>query len=152
MKKWTIVAAVTALASFALVPAVSAAEAETGTRVSLEGQGLLWAGGRGRVEINGAGRVRLAVDGEVTIVDRAGDARIWVRGALVPDATTLTLEDFHGVVRLAGSDFTVAAGGRILLRAAGSGYAQLEGNGWYRVHHGGRGRWPGLGTDLAYPA
>jgi hypothetical protein len=152
MKKWTIVAAVTALASFALVPAASATSAKTGTRVSLEGQGLLWAGGRGHVEIGGAGRVRLAVDGDVTILDRAGDAGVWVRGALVPDGTTLTLKDFPGVVRIVGSDFTVAADGRILLRAAGQGYALLEGTGWHRVFHGGWCRWPGLGTEPAYPA
>ena len=55
----------------------------------------------------------------MTIVDRAGDARIWVRGELVADATGLTLEDFRGVVRLTGSDFTLEAEGRVLLTAAG---------------------------------
>ena len=152
MKKWTMVAVVTALASFALVPAASAAEAEAGSRVDLQGQGLLRSGGTGSVEISGAGRVRLAINGDVSIVDRAGDARIWVRGELVADATSLTLEDFRGVVRLAGSDFTIAAAGRILLTAAGQGTASLEGRGRYRVRHGGWGRWSEAGAGPAYPA
>jgi hypothetical protein len=68
----------------------------------------------------------------------------------VPGATTLPPEN-HGVVRLDGSGFTVAADGRILLRAAGQGHALLEGTGWYRGLHGSRGRWPGRATETAYP-
>ncbi len=152
MKKWTIVAVVVALASFALVPAASATGAESATGVTLQGKGVLRAGGQGHVEIAGAGRVRLAIGGDVSIVDRAGDARIWVRGEFVADTTSLTLEDFRGVVRIVGSDFTVEADGRILLAAAGQGTALLEGSGWYRLRHGGGGRWSDLGAGLAYPA
>jgi len=88
----------------------------------------------------------------VTIVDHAGDARIWVRGVPAADTTALTLEGFRGVVRVVGSDFTLEAEGRILLGAAGRGAAVLEGTGWYRVRHEGWGRWSDDGTAVAYPA
>jgi hypothetical protein len=68
------------------------------------------------------------------------------------DDTALTLEDFRGVVRITGSDFTIEAAGRILLGAAGRGTAVLEGTGWYRVRHDGWGRWSDTGTAVAYPA
>ncbi|MFH1329813.1 MAG: hypothetical protein ABIJ48_04050 [Actinomycetota bacterium] len=152
MKKWTIVVVVAILASLALIPAASAGAAETDARVILEGRGVLSAGGSGHIEITGAGRVRLAVNGDVSIVDHAGDAHIWVRGVPAADATTLTLDDFRGVVRITGSDFTIAADGRILLRAAGQGTARLEGTGWYRVRHDGWGRWSDAGLEVAYPA
>jgi hypothetical protein len=152
VKKWMIVALAALLATVALVPAASAAEAETDARVSLEGRGVLWAGGAGHVEIAGAGRARLAVNGDVSIVDHAGDARIWVRGVPAAADTTLTLDDFRGVVRITGSDFTVEADGRIFLVAAGQGTARLDGTGWYRVHHDGWGRWSDAGLEVAYPA
>ena len=60
------------------------------------------------------------MNGDVTIVDHAGDARIWVRGVPAADDTALTLEDFRGVVRIIGSDFTVEAEGRILLAPPGT--------------------------------
>lgn len=152
MKKWTIVGLVALLATLAVVPAAAAAETQDEARVTLEGRGLLQAGGTGQAEILGAGRVRLVVNGDVTIVDHAGDARIWVRGVPAADDTALTLEDFRGVVRIIGSDFTVEAEGQIRLTAIGHGTAVLEGAGWYRVRHDGWGRWSDDGTAVAYPA
>jgi hypothetical protein len=152
MKKWTIVGMVAILATLALVPAAAAAEAPDEARVTLAGRGLLQAGGTGQVDISGGGRIRLVVDGDVTIVDHAGDARIWVGGVPAADDTTLTLEGFRGVVRIIGSDFTLEAEGRILLGAAGHGTAVLEGTGWYRVRHDGWGRWSDEGAEVAYPA
>jgi hypothetical protein len=152
MKKWLATGLVAILAMLAVVPAAAAAEADDEARVTLEGRGLLQAGGSGQVEISGAGRVRLAVNGDVAIVDRAGDARIWVHGVPAADDTALTLEGFRGVVRIIGSDFTVEAEGRILLTAVGRGTAVLEGTGWYRVRHDGWGRWSDTGTALAYPS
>ena len=152
MKKWTIVGLVAILAAVAVAPAASAATVEDEARVTLEGRGLLQAGGTGTVQISGAGRIRLVVNGDVTIVDHAGDARIWVRGVPAADDTALTLEDFRGVVRITGSDFTVEAEGRTLLIAIGRGTAGLEGTGWYRVRHDGWGRWSDTATDVAYPA
>lgn len=154
MKKWMIVALAALLATVALAPAASAAAAETGTnaRVSLDGRGVLWAGGSGHIAIAGAGRARLAVNGNASIVDHAGDARIWVGGELIADATSLTLEGFRGVVRVTGSDYALEADGRILLRVAGQGTALLDGTGWYRVLHDGWGRWPDAGSEVPYPA
>ena len=152
MKKWTIVGLAAILATLAVVPAASAAEAPDEARITLEGRGLLQAGGTGKVEISGAGRARLVVNGDVTIVDHAGDARIWVRGVPAADDTALTLVDFRGVVRITGSDFTVEADGRILLVVAGQGTARLDGTGWYRVRHSGWGRWSDAELEVAYPA
>jgi hypothetical protein len=152
MKKWTIVGPAAILATLAVVPAASAAEAPDEARITLEGRGLLQAGGMGQVEISGAGQVRLVVNGDVTIVDHAGDARIWGRGVPAADDTALTLVGFRGVVRIIGSDFTLEAEGRVLLGAAGHGTAVLEGTGWYRVRHDGWGRWSDDGTAVAYPA
>lgn len=152
MKKWMIVAVLAAIAVAALAPVASAAEVDDGHRVTLEGRGALWAAGFGRVEVSGAGTVRLAVKGDVSIVDHAGDARIRVAGLPPADDTALTLEDFRGVVRITGSDFTVVAEGRILLRAAGRGTALLEGTGRYRVHHDGWGLWADPGVEVPYPA
>lgn len=151
MREWTIVGLVAILATVAVVPAAAAAETQDEARITLEGRGLLQAGGTGRAEISGAGRVRLVVNGDVTVVDHAGDARIWVRGVPAADDAVLTLQDFRGVVRIAGSDFTIEAEGRIRLSAAGHGAAVLEGTGWYRVRHDGWGRWSDEGTELAYP-
>ncbi|MCU0280601.1 MAG: hypothetical protein MUE66_01950 [Acidimicrobiia bacterium] len=152
MKKWAIVGLVALLATVAVAPAASAATGEDEARVTLQGRGLLQAGGSGQVEISGAGRVRLVVTGDLTIVDRAGDARVWVRGVPAADDTALTLEGFRGAVGVTGSDFTIEAEGRILLTAIGRGTAVLEGTGWYRVRHDGWGRWSDTGAALAYPA
>ena len=53
MKKWTIVACWRLLASLALVPAASAAEAGRGPGGRSRAAGLLRAGGTGAVEISG---------------------------------------------------------------------------------------------------
>ena len=152
MKKWMIMALAALLATASPVPAASAAAAETDARVSLEGRGVPFAGGAGHIEIAGAGRARLAVNADVSIVDHAGDAQIWVRGVPAAADTTPTLDDFRGVVRITGTDFTVEADGRIFLVAAGQGTARLDGTGWYRVRHDGWGRWSDAGLEVAYPA
>jgi len=151
MKRSFLVAVLAALAVVAVAPAATAAPADD-TQVGLEGRGVLSAGGAGHVEVSGAGRVRLTLAGDVTIVDHAGDARIWVRGVPAAAATALTLEDFRGVVRVVGSDFTVEADGRIVLRAAGTGSALLAGHGWFWVRHCGPGGWSDAGVPVAYPA
>jgi len=152
VKKWMIVAVVALLATLALAPTASAAETLEEPRLGLLGRGVLWAGGTGHVELAGAGVVRLAVNGDVSIVDEAGDARIWVRGIPLADDSSLTLEDFRGQVRVTGSDFTVTVDGRVLLRAAGAGSALLEGTGRYRIRHDGWGRWSVEGVEIAYSA
>ena len=46
---------------------------------TLEGRGKLVARGVGSVDLDGKGKVKLRITGDVTIVDHAGDATVWVR-------------------------------------------------------------------------
>ncbi len=149
VKRTLVVLAALALLIVGLVPAASAADGAA----DIEGAGTLWARGSGTAVIDGGGTVRMAIGGTVTIVDRAGDARVWVVGRsgaeeeMTTDSSVYNLTDFHGRIRVTGSDFEISADGRMRFRAVGRGTVLLKGTGVYRTRSG-FGRWPGTGTRL----
>ena len=122
---------------------------------TLSGTGFLKASGSGTVSIEMAGLLRMAVDGDVVIVDRAGDARVHIAapGAGNENAEQLAAEPtyeltgFQGVVRVAGSDFTVETDGFTTLHARGEGTATLTGEGVWKTRHR-WGFWSDTGAEL----
>ncbi|MDJ0959968.1 MAG: hypothetical protein QNJ88_04880 [Acidimicrobiia bacterium] len=137
--------------------AQEAPESDTGG-TTLEGRGVLVAKGVGSVDLDGKGKVKLRIAGDVTIVDHAGDAvihvRSWNRDAKALDAkrmvdstTTYEFTDFRGVIWIRGSDFSLDADGNVKkLRAKGAGTVTLTGHGWWKTRHD-RGFW---GHGLRY--
>lgn len=133
--------------------AQTGSEAET----ALSGKGYLKASGSGSVTIEMSGILTLAADGDVTIVDHSGDARVHILspGARAAGAEELTgessyeLTEFQGVVRVIGSDFTIETEGFSALRARGRGSADLTGDGVWKTRAG-WGFWTedGVGLDL----
>jgi hypothetical protein len=125
------------------------------TEVTIDGTGKLSAHGVGNIAINGGGWVKLKMNGDITIVDNAGDAtirtraidRYWERA----DDTTVVLKGFKGVVVVRGSDFTIEAHGRFRhIFAQGRGTAFLQGRGWYRATGGFFGTWTPGGVRVTY--
>jgi len=125
------------------------------TEVTIDGTGKLSAHGRGHVAIHGGGWVKLKMNGDITIVDNAGDATIKIRprgqSAEFVDDTTVVLEDFKGVIVVRGSDFTIEAHGQFRrIFANGEGVAFLQGRGWYRATGGYFGTWTPGGVRVNY--
>ncbi|MCP4246851.1 MAG: hypothetical protein GY778_07360, partial [bacterium] len=108
---------------------------DANTERHLRGTGFLNASGSGSVSIEMGGIIRLAVEGDLTIVDLAGDARVHIvspgtgrAGAEeLAGETTYQLDGFQGVVRVAGSNFTVEVDGFSAFKARGTGSAYLTG-------------------------
>jgi hypothetical protein len=128
---------------------------ETSDEVTIDGTGKLTAHGVGNVTIEGGGWVKIKMNGDITIVDNAGDATIRIRpfGHLWEhaDDTTVVLEDFKGVIVVRGSDFTIEAEGRFRrIFAKGTGVAFLQGRGWYRATGGYFGTWTPGGVRVIY--
>ena len=123
---------------------------------TLTGKGFLRASGSGTVSIEMTGLLRMAVDGDVVIVDRAGDARVHIEapGARAETAEALRggptyeLSGFQGVVRVAGSDFSVDVDGFAAFTARGEGAATLAGEGVWKTRHR-WGFWSESGTELS---
>jgi hypothetical protein len=127
----------------------------TSDEVTIDGTGKLSAHGVGNVAIEGSGWVKIKMNGDITIVDNAGDATIrirpfghhWERS----DDTTVVLEDFKGVIVVRGSDFTIEAEGKFRrIFATGTGVAFLQGRGWYRATGGYFGTWTPGGVLVNY--
>lgn len=122
--------------------------------VVISGTGALVAAGIGNVELHGAGWVRLAMNGDLTITDLAGDAEIVIdpaRDSAAADSTTIVLEGFEGVVTIKGSRFALSASGKFRrITAKGTGWVFLQGHGWYRASGGHFGRWTPAGTRVTY--
>lgn len=124
-----------------------------GEDTTLSGSGFLKASGSGTVSIEMAGLLRMAAEGDVTIVDRAGDARVHIGapGARSEAAeeltgdTTYELTGFQGVIRVAGSDFTVDVDGFAAFHARGEGTATLSGEGVWKTRY----RWGFWSADGA---
>lgn len=112
-------------------------------RSSLSGTGFLRAAGSGSVDLEVNGTLRMAAEGDVVIVDRAGDARIRIAadgagsgsGEALTRDTTYQLDGFQGLVHVAGSDFTVAVDGFSAFRARGEGTAGLVGEGVWKTRN-----------------
>lgn len=135
------------LASAFALPGIAQAQEESGD-VTVEGRGWLHAKGTGDVDIDMGGRIRLRVDGNVTIVDHAGDMRVRLRGHSDSNederTTNVTLTDFGGFINVRGSDFSVSVDGQVLLNAHGRGQANLVGDGVYKTRLGDPMPWDGL--------
>jgi hypothetical protein len=123
--------------------AVALAQTSPTQDSTLSGAGFLKASGSGRVSIEMEGRLRMAADGDVTIVDRAGDARVHIGSPGDPwDGTeqfagdaTYELTGFQGVVGVSGSDLAIEIDGFAVFRALGEGTATLTGDGVWKTRH-----------------
>ncbi len=155
-----LVAVVAVLASLFVLPATAQAqEAGDAGDVTVEGRGWLYARGTGDVDIDMGGKLRMRVDGNVTIVDNAGDMRVRLRGGSDSNeeerTTNVTLTDYRGLISVRGSDFSVSVDGEVVLNAHGRGQAYLEGEGGYKTRNGDRTVWDGmveLGDPQVQPA
>ena len=109
----------------------------------ISGTGYLKASGSGTVSVDMAGARRMAVDGDATIVDLAGDARVHIgaQGDRAAEAealaaqSTYELTGFQGLIAVTGSDFTVEVDGFTAFRAKGTGTAELTGEGVWETRH-----------------
>ena len=146
MKKLTIGLLAVMLAGLFALPATALAQ-DSG-EVTVEGRGRLHAKGAGDVDIDMGGHIRLRVDGNVTIVDNAGDMRVRLRGASDSSEeerlTNVSLTDFRGFINVRGTDFSVTVDGQVLLHAQGRGQANLVGEGVYKTRNGEVTPWDGL--------
>jgi|GEM_PF-1639394 len=138
--------AVAVLAAIFALPGV--AHAHDDGDVTVEGRGWLYARGTGDVDIDMGGRIRLQVDGDVTITDHAGDMQIRLRSSAAANeeerTTNVSLSDFRGAIGVRGTDFTVSVDGKVVLNAHGRGQANLVGDGVYKTRNGDRTVWDGL--------
>jgi len=67
------------------------------------------------------------------------------------DSTTITLDDFTGIVTVQGTDFSISASGKFRRVAArGTGSVLLQGRGWYRIRGGQHGIWTSDGIRLSH--
>ena len=146
MKKLTIGLLAVMLAGLFALPAT--ALAQDGDDVTVQGRGWLHAKGAGDVDIDMGGHIRIHVDGNVTIVDNAGDMRVRLRGASDSNeeerSTNVSLTDFQGFINVRGTDFSVTVDGQVMLNAHGRGQATLVGEGVYKTRHGDRMTWDGM--------
>jgi hypothetical protein len=148
-RRTIILLAVLSLAVLGTIPAAFAAEGAA----DVGGTGNLWARGTGLANIRGGGTVRMDIEGDVRIVDNAGDARVWISGRSggegepVAESSEYVLDGFHGHIRVTGSDIEIAADGRMRFQARGTGTVLLRGSGVYRTWSG-VGRWTRAGLRL----
>ena len=110
--------------------------------MTIDERGKLVASRTGLVELDGVSRVFFSMRDGATIVDHAGEMRFGIRGVNGTDqqpepeerSTTITLDNFRGVIHVWGSDFSIVAERRILwLKAVGHGTATLTERGAYRT-------------------
>lgn len=152
VKKLTIGLLAVMMAGLFALPAT--ALAQEGGEVTVEGRGRLHAKGTGEVDIDMGGHIRLRIDGNVTIVDNAGDMRVRLRGTSDANeqerSTNVSLTDFRGFVTVNGTDFSVTLDGQVLLHAQGRGEAHLVGDGVYKTRSGDTTAWNGL-VELGDP-
>jgi hypothetical protein len=155
MRRRFITVVVAALAVMMVAGSAMAAETDTASDggTTLEGAGTLIARGVGSVDLDGRGKVKLKIVGDVSIVDHAGDAIVWVRRwdsetqrldertRLGAGESVYLFNDFRGVVWVRGSDVSLDANGKVRkLRAVGEGTVRLVGHGWWKTRHA-EGRW-----------
>ncbi len=147
-----------ALVLGALMVASVAVAQEAGTEADgtvLRGQGVLAARGTGTAILNMGGELRMAIRGNVTITDLAGDATIVINDGpengleeAGGDGTTIVLDDFSGTIFVRGRRFRVAARGSMHFVARGHGTAFLQGHGVWRTRRN-HGTWSQGGGRLA---
>ncbi len=130
-------------------------ESPSASETVLAGKGFLHASGSGSAHLEMRGVLRMAADGDVVIVDIAGDARVHIAspGQAAQEAEALTsqptyeLSDFQGVIRVAGSHFTVDVDGFTAFKARGGGKAELVGEGIWKTRNK-WGFWSDAGVTL----
>ena len=113
------------------------------SETALAGRGSLDASGSGTASLEMRGVLRMAVDGDVAIVDITGDAKVHIgsTGQSARDAEPLTgqptyeLTDFQGAIGVVGSHFTVEVDGFTAFKARGGGKAELVGEGVWRTRN-----------------
>ena len=121
----------------------------------LAGRGFLNASGSGTASLEMRGVLRMAVDGDVVIVDVAGDARVHIgspgqardSAEELNGRTTYELTNFQGGVGVVGSHFTVEVDGFTAFRARGGGKAELAGEGIWKTRNN-WGFWSETGVNL----
>ena len=103
------------LAVVATLMSAAAVASAQDTTAAVEGKGYIWAKGSGVAILDGAGRVQMAIDGDVVIYDYAGDAVVKI-GAVpeqepdgagarlqeVDPTTTYTFDNFRGRLAVRG--------------------------------------------------
>jgi hypothetical protein len=142
-----------ALAATVGMAAPSTVAAASPTVVSAGGTGTVTARGTGAAQLSGD-IDGMVVDGQgvLVIVDRAGDAKVAVRGAgrSTVHGNTRTYVGFNGHARISGSNVTVrVVGVDVRLAAKGDGTFVLKGTGRYDTTPGmagGNGIWGRTGT------
>lgn len=137
-----------AMAAIAIVPATASAEPAPDDP-TVEGRGALRARGTGTADLHMAGRLVANVNGDVSIVDHAGDLRLRLGSGdaanRVDDGQpTYDFENFDGRLVARGSDFSIVIDGEIRFRARGRGEAFLDGEGVYKTRRGERMLWDGM--------
>lgn len=148
-----LIAALTAVLVLGLVPSALASDGE----VDLSGYGWLAARGTGEAALDMGGWIEVRIDGDVSIVDVAGDAQVRIRSA-EEDAYALAsrpeveLSNFNGWVAVRGHHFVIRLKGDIRFRAHGHGFAYLEGSGIYRTRNGHVRTWSSSGAEVEISA
>ena len=131
--------------------AVAHAQTESGSGTALSGSGALNASGFGSVDLDMEGTLRMAADGDVLIIDHAGDAQVSIRvpgtEAARSEDPTYDLDGFQGTIRVKGSDFSVEVEGFSAFKARGSGSAELTGQGIWKTRNDSD-FWSDGGTEL----
>lgn len=131
-------------------------DSPSATETVLSGKGFLNAAGSGTASLEMRGRLRMAADGDVLIVDIAGDAKVHIAssGQAARDAEALAsqptyeLNDFQGAIGVVGSHFTVEVDGFTAFKARGGGKAELVGEGVWKTRNN-WGFWSDAGVTLA---
>jgi len=155
-----VLTALTVFMSMTVAAFATEAPADTDGTI-ITGSGVLVAKGRGKAVIRGEGIVRMAVGGNVTIWDFAGDARVFIGphpedDPEAPADTRLAasarydLVDFRGYVIVKGSDFKIRARGKMWFRARGTGAVFLKGRGRWHTNNGTAGTWDPDGQRIRF--
>ena len=113
------------------------------TETELAGKGFLNASGSGTASLEMRGVLRMAIEGDVVIVDVGGDVRVHIassrqardRTEALTGQPTYELTDFQGAIGVAGSHFTVEVDGFVAFKARGGGKAELAGEGVWETRN-----------------
>jgi len=123
----------------------------------LAGKGFLNASGSGSAQLEMRGVLMMTADGDVVIVDIAGDARVRIGSAArsgdeteaLASGLTYELTNFQGGIRVVGSHFTVEVRGFTAFQARGRGKTELVGEGVWKTRNN-RGFWSKAGVTLGF--
>jgi len=123
----------------------------------LAGKGFLNASGSGSAQLEMRGVLMMTADGDVVIVDIAGDARVRIGSAArsgdeteaLASGLTYELTNFQGGIRVVGSHFTVEVRGLTAFQARGRGKTELVGEGVWKTRNN-RGFWSKAGVTLGF--